>query len=82
MLTISLTYTHAGGTFEMAQLWVNLPAEHKMSSPRYQPLLDKDVPRAELPGGKGVLKMYAGQYEGTKGETEESGYMMPVWTRL
>ena len=51
----------------MAQLWVNLPAEHKMIAPRYQPLLDKDIPRVDLPGGRGVVKLYAGEYNGTTG---------------
>ncbi|KAI8851602.1 RmlC-like cupin domain-containing protein [Chytridium lagenaria] len=28
------------------QLWINLPAKHKMTEPRYQELKDEDVPRA------------------------------------
>lgn len=52
----------------MAQLWVNLPAEHKMIAPRYQPLIDKEIPRTELPDGHGTVKLYAGEYNGTKGK--------------
>ena len=63
----SREFAKRGGTFEMAQLWVNLPAEHKMSKPRYQPLLDADIPRVELSDGSGVVKMYAGEYQGTRG---------------
>jgi redox-sensitive bicupin YhaK (pirin superfamily) len=33
-----------GGTLEMVQLWVNLPKEFKMVAPRYQPILNKDIP--------------------------------------
>lgn len=44
----SKKFAEQGGDMEMVQLWVNLPAKHKMSAPRYQPLLDKDFPRFEL----------------------------------
>lgn len=40
----SRTFTKNGGTFEMCQLWVNLPKKHKMTKPRYQPILSKDIP--------------------------------------
>ncbi|MDK9697647.1 MAG: pirin family protein [Siculibacillus sp.] len=33
-----------GGRVSMAQLWVNLPAAHKMTRPRYQPILARDIP--------------------------------------
>ena len=33
-----------GGTLEMCQLWVNLPAAAKMAQPKYQPILAKDIP--------------------------------------
>src|SRR5262245_5587320 len=36
----SRAFTARGGTIEMVQLWVNLPAQHKMVPPRYQTLLD------------------------------------------
>lgn len=63
----SRAFAKTGGTFEMAQLWVNLPAKHKMTPPRYQPLLNSEVPRVPLPGGKGEVKLYAGEYNGTTG---------------
>lgn len=63
----SREFAKRGGTFEMAQLWVNLPAKHKMTTPRYQPLLDKDIPRVPLPEGQGSVKLYAGEYNGIKG---------------
>jgi quercetin 2,3-dioxygenase len=37
-------FTQRGGTFEAVQLWVNLPAREKMGSPRYQTLLDAQIP--------------------------------------
>jgi hypothetical protein len=36
--------TRRGGTVEMVQLWVNLPAKHKMTKPAYQPILGRDIP--------------------------------------
>src|SRR6185436_20133873 len=34
----SEAFTKSGGTFEVVQLWVNLPAKDKMTPPRYQEL--------------------------------------------
>jgi redox-sensitive bicupin YhaK (pirin superfamily) len=33
-----------GGVLEMVQLWVNLPAGDKMSPPRYQSILNSQIP--------------------------------------
>ena len=60
-------FTRAGGTMEMMQLWVNLPAKDKMSAPRYQTLLDRDIPSVELPDGAGRLRVIAGECSGQKG---------------
>ena len=37
-------FTRRGGTLEMAQLWVNLPAKHKTAPPRYQTLESGQIP--------------------------------------
>jgi len=60
-------YARRGGPFEMLQLWVNLPAKSKMTSPRYQELLDRDIPAARLPGDAGSVRVIAGEFEGAKG---------------
>ena len=60
-------FARAGGRFEMAQLWVNLPARDKMSPPRYQTLLDKQIPEVALPDGAGKLRVIAGDFNGAKG---------------
>merc|ERR1712070_202231 len=36
-------FTREGGIMEMAQLWVNLPAKHKMPKPGYQAIKKKDI---------------------------------------
>ncbi len=60
-------FTRSGGRMEMMQLWVNLPARDKMSSPRYQTLLDGDIPSVPLAGDAGRLRVIAGEFDGHKG---------------
>ena len=60
-------FTREGGTLEMVQLWVNLPASDKMTPPGYQTLLAKDIPVVELPDGAGTLRVIAGDYAGRRG---------------
>jgi redox-sensitive bicupin YhaK (pirin superfamily) len=62
-------FTREGGTMSMMQLWVNLPARHKMAPPRYQTILDATIPRVPL-GDAGTLRVIAGDYEGHKGPAE------------
>jgi redox-sensitive bicupin YhaK (pirin superfamily) len=59
-------FSRAGGTFEMVQLWVNLPRALKMSAPRYQTLLSDLIPQVEFPKG-GYTRVIAGELEGVKG---------------
>ena len=63
----SREFTRKGGTLEMVQLWVNLPAKDKMSPPRYQDLLDQQIPKVALPDASGTLRVIAGNFRGTKG---------------
>ncbi|MGD9537314.1 MAG: pirin family protein [Alphaproteobacteria bacterium] len=63
----SHAFTRKGGTLEMVQLWVNLPAGHKGAAPGYQALLDRDIPVVELPDGAGTLRVIAGGYDGHRG---------------
>jgi redox-sensitive bicupin YhaK (pirin superfamily) len=58
----SPAFAAKGGTFEVVQLWVNLPARHKQTKPGYQTLLDKDIPAVELPGSAGRLRVIAGNF--------------------
>ena len=63
----SESFTRQGGTLEMVQLWVNLPARDKRAAPGYQTLLDRDIPSIELPGGAGRVRVIAGQFDGHAG---------------
>ena len=60
-------FTEAGGTLEMVQLWVNLPAKHKMSAPRYQEIRDATIPVVTLGDDGSIARIIAGDYNGTKG---------------
>jgi len=63
-------FTAKGGTFEMCQLWLNLPAKHKMDAPRYQPILAKQIPAVPISvdgSDDGVVKVIAGEFRGVKG---------------
>jgi len=59
-------FANKGGTFEMVQLWVNLPKAHKMSQPRYQTLTKEAIPVVEL-GAAGHARVIAGELQGVKG---------------
>jgi redox-sensitive bicupin YhaK (pirin superfamily) len=63
-------FAQNGGHFEMAQLWVNLPATHKMSPPRYQTLLNAQIPTVALPDGGGTVRVIAGEYSGERGPAQ------------
>ena len=63
----SRDFTQRGGTIEMVQLWVNLPAKDKMAAPGYQTLLDAQMPVVQLPDGAGRVRVIAGAFEGQRG---------------
>ncbi|MFC5430831.1 pirin family protein [Paraburkholderia denitrificans] len=63
----SHAFTKRGGTIEMVQLWVNLPAVDKMSAPGYQTLLNADIPSVALPEQAGQLRVIAGEFAGSLG---------------
>lgn len=74
----SQAFTRTGGTLEMVQLWVNLPASDKMSEPGYQTLLDRDIPAVALPDSAGTVRVIAGDYEGHHGPAR-TFTPMDVW---
>jgi redox-sensitive bicupin YhaK (pirin superfamily) len=70
----STEFSNKGGTFEMAQLWVNLPKKDKMTKPRYQPIDGKKIPVVNLPLNNGdgeesvgSARIIAGEIDDTKG---------------
>jgi len=63
----SRKFAASGGTFEMCQLWLNLPAEHKMHPPRYQPILSKDIPVVDASDNGTTARIIAGSLKGKNG---------------
>ncbi|MBI6952758.1 pirin family protein [Pseudomonas sp. CCOS 191] len=58
----SPAFAQRGGTLEMVQLWVNLPARDKRAAAGYQTLLANDIPVVTLEGEAGSLRVIAGRY--------------------
>ncbi|WP_272517031.1 pirin family protein [Providencia sp. PROV194] len=59
-----------GGTLDMVQLWVNLPAKDKSAAPGYQLLESQSMPKVALPNDAGTLRVIAGDYLGNKGAAQ------------
>lgn len=60
-------FSQAGGLFQMAQLWVNLPAKYKKTPPKYQEISNGIMGRHLLADGESFIEVIAGEYKGTKG---------------
>nr|WP_315031310.1 pirin family protein [uncultured Chryseobacterium sp.] len=58
-----------GGIFQMVQLWVNLPAKDKMSSPKYQAIENSTMEIVDLEEN-GFIEIIAGDYKGHKGPAD------------
>jgi redox-sensitive bicupin YhaK (pirin superfamily) len=65
-----------GGTFEMIQLWVNLPAASKGVPPRYQSLASQSIPTVALPNDAGTGRIIAGEYADLRGPAETHSPML------
>ena len=63
----STAFARAGGVLQMIQLWVNLPAQDKMTSPGYQPILRQQIPELALADGSGTARVIAGSFGGEMG---------------
>ena len=66
----SKEFSRQGGRLEMIQLWVNLPAKDKMSPPRYQAIVNAQIPVVVLPDQAGSARVIAGQFGDTVGAAQ------------
>ena len=71
-------FARSGGTFEVVQLWVNLPAKDKMTKPGYQGLTDAQIPEIALPADAGKVRVIAGEYANQQGPAHTFS-SMNVW---
>jgi redox-sensitive bicupin YhaK (pirin superfamily) len=60
-------FSKQGGDFEMIQLWVNLPKTHKMTSPNYQEITNKNIPKFISENKEIKVEIIAGNFNGTQG---------------
>ncbi|CAM5216642.1 pirin family protein [Alishewanella longhuensis] len=74
----SAAFRASGGVLEMVQLWVNLPAEHKLTTPGYQEIKSEQIPVVAMPGGAGRVRVIAGNYA-DKGGAAATHSPMQVW---
>jgi quercetin 2,3-dioxygenase len=51
------------------QLWVNLPAREKLTTPRYQDIAPESIPQVALEAG-GNVRVIAGEFNGTRGPVQ------------
>lgn len=63
-------FTRDGGKFELVQLWVNLPARHKRTTPRYQSLTAAQIPHHTWPDVPARVRVIAGDLLGTHGAAQ------------
>ncbi|PJG84105.1 pirin family protein [Caviibacterium pharyngocola] len=63
----SADFSRKGGMFEMVQLWVNLPAEHKMTRPKYQAIKSANIPIVPLAENAGSARIIAGEFGSVQG---------------
>ncbi|WP_043200204.1 pirin family protein [Pseudomonas putida] len=74
----SPAFARSGGTLEMVQLWVNLPARDKRAAAGYQTLLASDIPVVALDADAGSLRVIAGDYRAHQGPAR-TFTTMDVW---
>jgi redox-sensitive bicupin YhaK (pirin superfamily) len=60
-------WSKKGGEFQMVQMWLNLPAKYKMTTPKYQALENSKMSRFPLENNAGEIEIIAGKYQGVSG---------------
>ena len=60
----------SGGLMRGFQLWINLPAAHKMSEPVYQDIAPELIPAVESAGLR--VRVLAGEHDGVRGPVDDA----------
>ena len=60
------SFSENGGEFQMVQLWVNLPAKDKKSTPKYQAITNDKMGQYKMDDGS-FVEVIAGEYNQVKG---------------
>jgi redox-sensitive bicupin YhaK (pirin superfamily) len=74
-------FTRQGGTLEMLQLWVNLPARDKKAPPGYQDIRNADIPVVPM-GSNSQARVISGEWMGAKGPANTFTPVMLIDLRL
>jgi hypothetical protein len=75
-------WARQGGPFQMAQLWVNLPKAHKLGRPGYQAIVAGDIGQVRLADDQGLVRVVAGEFQGTRGPARTHTPMSVLDVRL
>lgn len=62
------SFSKKGGVFQMVQLWVNLPAKDKETTPQYQDLRMNEMTHVSIANNGGFVNVIAGEYQQNKGK--------------
>jgi len=60
-------FKETGGMEEVIQIWMNLPARLKMTTPEYKGLPKEEIPTLVLDGGKVTVHLISGMWNDVKG---------------
>lgn len=61
-------WSKQGGMFQMVQIWMNLPAKDRETTPHYQDVLYNDMTKVVLNDEVSYINIIAGEYNGQKGK--------------
>ena len=78
----SKEFVEKGGELEGIQLWLNLPASHKMMDPSYQHIKSDDFPKIVSDDGSLVLKVVAGKYHMQTGPIATQTDVNVLWGKV
>lgn len=70
--TSSENFKINGGKLEILQLWLNLPAKLKMTTPFYKGLQKEEIPLVEMDNGKVIVNLISGDFNGKKAAFDSS----------
>lgn len=63
-------FKRKGGTEEVIQIWMNLPAKYKMVDPQYTGLQKEAIPAISLDDGRVTLHLVSGRYQAQEGPVD------------
>jgi quercetin 2,3-dioxygenase len=63
-------FSKKGGVLHGAQLWVNLPSQHKNTAPSYQDIHATEIPEVMLEDEKVKVRVLAGTFNNTSAKTK------------